>query len=169
MKIRLGILAVLASTILGAAGGTTQAAPQLITFDNDVSSAFNCFVEYPVSLDSSNFLFKTASGNTPFAWNLADGCNTNPRHRREGPAAPLPDEEDAPKPVRLEAAGNAPPTPVVGVGAARELRHVDRSRSIQATAPPPGHPNTHPTSQPCRPANSSATSTTTAPTSTAEA
>ena len=28
--------------------------------------------------DSSNFLFKTASGNTPFAWNLADGCNTNP-------------------------------------------------------------------------------------------
>jgi hypothetical protein len=78
MKIRLGILAVLASTILGAAGGTTRAAPQLITFDNDVSSAFNCFAEYPISLDSSNFLFKTASGNTPFAWNLADGCNTNP-------------------------------------------------------------------------------------------
>jgi hypothetical protein len=51
---------------------------KLTQFNNFETVVVNCFFEYPVSLDTSNFLFLTASGDTPFAWNLFDGCNSNP-------------------------------------------------------------------------------------------
>jgi hypothetical protein len=65
---------------------------QLISFDNSVGSAFDCFAEYPVSVDPSTYLFVTAAGNTPAAWTLADSCDTSPATKTRAPfggASPL--------------------------------------------------------------------------------
>lgn len=43
-----------------------------------VNYLFKCGVEFPQSLDSSEYFFLTPSGSTPDVWALGDGCNTDP-------------------------------------------------------------------------------------------
>ena len=43
-----------------------------------VNYLFQCGVEFPQSLDSSDYFFLTPSGSTPDVWALGDGCDTEP-------------------------------------------------------------------------------------------
>jgi hypothetical protein len=43
-----------------------------------VNYLYKCGVEFPQTLDSSEYFFLTPSGSTPDVWALGDGCNTDP-------------------------------------------------------------------------------------------
>jgi hypothetical protein len=43
-----------------------------------VNYLYKCGVEFPQTLDSSDYFFLTPSGSTPDVWALGDGCNADP-------------------------------------------------------------------------------------------
>ena len=43
-----------------------------------VNYLYKCGVEFPQTLDSSEYFLLTPSGSTPDVWALGDGCNTDP-------------------------------------------------------------------------------------------
>jgi hypothetical protein len=47
-----------------------------------VNYLHTCGVEFPQTLDSSDYFFLTPSGSTPDVWTLGDGCNTEPAGAR---------------------------------------------------------------------------------------